>query len=147
MLSALLDRLFGPYETPLAELDARHAVAGLLVRIAKSDADYSAREIARIDRILAARYGLDPVAAARLHAEAEKLAAAAPPDGRFAAVLRTRTDAAHREAVLAAMWQVLLADGGEGPGERAYLELTAQRLGLDAAVAARAEATARGMPG
>lgn len=143
MLHALLDRLFGPYKTPLAELDMRHAMAGLLVRLAKADADYTALEIARIDRVLAASYGLDPVAAAKLRAEAEKLAAAAPPDGRFAETVRERTDPEAREAVLAAMWQVVLADGAENAREHAYLMLTAERLGLDAAAVARAEAAAR----
>ena len=147
MIHALLDRLFGPYQTPLAELDARHAMAGLLVRTAKADAGYSADEIARIDRILAASYALDPVAAAKLRAEAEKLAAAAPPDGRFAETVRQRTDPAAREAVLAAMWQVLLADGEENAREHAYLVLTADRLGLDSAALARAETRARGAPG
>jgi len=143
MIQDLLDRLFGRYETPLAELDARHALAGVLVRLAKADAHYDVSEIGQIDRILLATYGLDPVAAAKLRAEAEKLEAAAPPDGRFAATVRARTDRAERQAVLVAMWQVLLADGHEAARQRAYLALTAERLGLSAEDLAAAETAAR----
>jgi uncharacterized tellurite resistance protein B-like protein len=144
MIQELLDRLFGRYETPLAELDARHALAGVLVRLAKADAHYDVSEIGQIDRILQATYGLDPLAAAKLRAEAEKLEAAAPPDGRFATAVRDRTDRAERQAVLVAMWQVLLSDGHEAARQRAYLALTAERLGLTAEDLAAAEAAARG---
>ena len=143
MLRALFDRLFGPYRTPLAPLDAQHALVGMLVRIAKADGRYDASEIARIDEIVRATYGLGPVPAAKLRAEAEKLEAMAPPDGRFAAVIRDRTDAGTRRALIAAMWRVVLADGAEGPQERRYLELSAERLGLAPGEQAAAEAEAR----
>ncbi|MEM1428016.1 MAG: TerB family tellurite resistance protein [Pseudomonadota bacterium] len=148
MIQDLLDRLFGRYETPLAELDSRHALAGVLVRLAKADAHYHVAEIGQIDRILQASYGLDPVAAAKLRAEAEKLEAAAPPDGRFAEAVRARTNRQERQAVLVALWQVLLADGYEAERQRAYLALTAERFGLTENEVAAAEATARnGAPG
>jgi uncharacterized tellurite resistance protein B-like protein len=143
MLRALIDRLFGPYETPLAELDARHALAGMLVRIAKADGTYDAAEIARIDEVLRARYGLGPVEAAKLRAEAEKLEATGPSDSRFAAVIRDRTRAADRRALLEAMWRVMLADGVAGPQERRYLERSAERLGLSEQERAQAETDAR----
>lgn len=146
MMQGLLDRLFGRSETPLAELDARHALAGLLVRLAKADAHYDAAEIARIDRILRASYGLDAVAAAKLRAEAERLEAAAPPDGRFAEAVRERTRPEERRAIAVALWRVLLADGHEGERQRAYLALSADRLGLSEADRAQAEAEARDHP-
>lgn len=143
MFTDLLNRLFAPDPSPLPELDSRHALAGLLVRTAKSDVKYSVEEIRRIDRILAATYGLNPVKAAQLRAGAEKLEAQAPEDGRFAAAVRERLDAEHREAVLVAMWRVALSDGVEKAEEQAYLGRSAQRLGLDAEAAARAHATAQ----
>ncbi len=143
MFQDVLTALFGRYETPLAELDARHALAGVLVRLAKADAHYHVAEIGQIDRILQATYDLDPVAAAKLRAEAEKLEAAAPQDGRFAEAVRERTDSAERRAVLAAMWRVLLADGQEPGAQHAYLALTAERFGLSDSDRAAAEAEAR----
>ncbi|MEM0937630.1 MAG: TerB family tellurite resistance protein [Pseudomonadota bacterium] len=146
MIQELLDRLFGRYETPLAELDARHALAGVLVRLAKADAHYDVAEIGQIDRVLQTTYGLDPVAAAKLRAEAEKLEAAAPADGRFAQAVCARTDAGERRALLQAMWQVLLADGREPGAQRAYLALTAERFGLSDEDQRAAEETARRAP-
>lgn len=146
MIQTLLDRLFGRYETPLAELDARHALAGVLVRMAKADGHYDAAEIARIDRILRAAYELDPVSAAKLRAEAERLEAAAPPDGRFAEAVRERTGGDERRAILVSLWRVMLADGHEGAPQKAYLALTAARLGLSPDDCAAAEAEARTHP-
>ncbi|MEO1680116.1 MAG: TerB family tellurite resistance protein [Pseudomonadota bacterium] len=147
MLQELIDRLFGPaYETPLAELDQRHALAGLMVRLAKADGEYAVAEIGLIDRTLQATYELDPVGAAKLRAEAEKLAALAPPDGRFAEMVCARCDPAQRVAVLTALWRVMLADGHVGPGESGYLTATADRLGLSADERAMAEREARAHP-
>jgi uncharacterized tellurite resistance protein B-like protein len=142
MFTELLNRLFAPGPAPLPELDGRHAMAGLLVRTAKTDGAYAVEEIRRIDRILATTYGLNPVQAARLRAESEKLEAQAPEDGRFAAAVRERLDSAHREAVLAAMWRVARSDGVEDDAEEGYLSRATERLGLDAEAAARARAAA-----
>lgn len=142
MFTDLLNRLFHTEPVPLPELDGRHAMAGLLVRTAKTDRTYAVEEIRRIDRILAVTYGLNPVEAARLRAESEKLEAHAPEDGRFAAAVCDRLDAEHREAVLVAMWRVAFADGIEKDEEVAYLDRAGERLGLDAEAAARARAAA-----
>ncbi len=142
MFTELLHRLFHPDPAPLPELDGRHALAGLLVRTAKTDGNYAVEEIRRIDRILAATYGLNPVEAARLRAGAEKLEAQAAEDGRFAAAVRERLDTAHREAVLVAMWRVALSDGVEKAEEEGYLARAGERLGLDAETVARAHAAA-----
>ncbi|WP_177208314.1 TerB family tellurite resistance protein [Tropicimonas isoalkanivorans] len=144
MFTDLLNRLFASDETPLPELDGRHAMAGMLVRMAKLDNLYAVEEIQRIDRILGASYGLNPVEAARLRAEAEKLEAQAPEDGRFATAVRDRLDRAHREAVLVAMWRIALADGTGTQTEFAYLERAAARLGLDGDAAVRARMAAAG---
>jgi uncharacterized tellurite resistance protein B-like protein len=61
MFADLLRRLTDPAPAPLADTDARLALGALLVRLARSDGDYAAIEVARIDAILSARYGLsDP---------------------------------------------------------------------------------------
>ncbi|SDI35879.1 TerB family tellurite resistance protein [Aliiruegeria lutimaris] len=142
MFTDLLNRLFHPDPAPLPELDGRHALAGLLVRTAKTDKSYAVEEIRRIDRILAATYDLNPVKAAQLRARAEKLEAQAPEDGRFAAAVRERLDPEHREAVLVAMWRVALSDGVEKDEEQAYLARAGERLGLDADAILRAHKAA-----
>lgn len=142
MFTDLINRLFHPEPAPLPELDGRRALAALLVRTAKVDGAYHVEEIRRIDRILAATYGLNPVQAARLRAESERLEAQAPEDGRFAAAVRRRLDRTHREDVLIAMWRVALSDGVEDTEEEAYLGRATKRLGLDEAAATRARRAA-----
>ncbi|MFV0336212.1 MAG: TerB family tellurite resistance protein [Tropicimonas sp.] len=142
MFTDLLHRLFHHDPAPLPELDGRHALAGLLVRTAKTDGCYAVEEIRRIDRILARTYGLNPVQAAQLRAGAEKLEAQAPEDGRFATAVRERLDQEHLEAVLVAMWRVAFSDGVETEREEAYLARAAERLGLDADAASRARTAA-----
>ena len=73
MFGDLLRRLTAPEPEPLHDMDARLALAALLVRLAKADDDYAVEEIRRIDRIIASRYGLNPVDAAKLRADAEDL--------------------------------------------------------------------------
>lgn len=142
MFTELLNRLFHPDPVPLPELDSRHAMAGLLVRTAKTDGNYAFEEIRRIDRILAATYGLNPVQAARLRAESEKLEAQAPEDGRFAAAVCDKLDPEHREAVLVAMWRVALSDGSGKTEEVEYLDRAARKFGLDEAASQRARGLA-----
>lgn len=142
MFTDLLNRLFHPEPAPLPELDGRHALAGLLVRTAKTDGRYAVEEIRRIDRILSATYGLNPVEAAQLRAGAERLEAQAPEDGRFATAVRERLERGHREAVLVAMWRVALSDGVEKAAEGAYLARAGERLGLDDDAVSRARKAA-----
>ena len=69
MWDALLNRLRGPSTpTALPEPDEKLALGALLVRVAKSDNHYDAVEIGEIDRILAATFSLNPVAAAKMRA-------------------------------------------------------------------------------
>ena len=144
MFAELISRLLAPRPAPLPELDGRRALAALLVRVAKSDGSYAVEEIRRIDRILGQSFGLNPVAAARLRAEAERLEHIAPEDGRFTRAVREAVPQAERETVLAALYQVARADGDERPEETAYVHRVAERLGLDTATEERAQRRAAG---
>ena len=130
MLKDLVSRLFAPTPEALPPADARLALAALLVRIARSDGDYAAEEIARIDRILAARYGFDAAAAADLRRQAEALEAAAPDTVRFTRAIKEAVPHDERAAVLEALWEVVLADGVRDAQENALMRLAADLLGI-----------------
>jgi len=86
-----LRALFGDpsaYHTPLPDTDAAHAMGALLVRAAKADHAYLFEEIAVIDRVLAARHGLNPVEAAKMRAECELLERAIPDTPDVGAILK-----------------------------------------------------------
>ncbi len=130
MFADFLKRLTAPDPEPLPDTDARLALGALLVRIAKSDGDYDQSEIARIDRILAKRYELDPVEAAKLRAHSEALEHDAPDTVRFTKAIKEAVAYEDREAVLEALWDIVLADGERDEQEDALLRLVAPMLGV-----------------
>ncbi len=147
MLADLLRRLTGDTETaPLAPEDCRLALAALMVRLSRADDSYTPAEKARIERLLAARYGLAPGAAAALRAEAERAEAGAPDTVRFTRVIKEAVPYEDRVGVIEALWQVALADGIDAD-ERGFLRLVASLIGVedqDSGLARqRAEAAAR----
>ncbi len=130
MLQNLLARLLAPEPKRLPEPDARLALAALMVRVARSDGDYSQAEMTRIDRILAQRHALTPFAASAMRAEAEALEADAPDTVRFTRALKAATEREDRMALLQAMWSVVLADGNREAEEDSFLRLVANLLGI-----------------
>ena len=131
MFADLLKRLTEPTDTRLPEPDARLALAALLVRLARSDGDYAAEEVARIDRILAKRFALGPFEAVKLRGEAESLEAQAPDTVRFTRAIKDGVAYEDRIGVIEALWDVVLADGVRDQEEDALLRLAANLLGVN----------------
>lgn len=131
MFGDFLKRLTQPEPAPLTDGDARLALSALLVRIARSDGDYAAAEIDRIDRIVAARYGLSPFEAAALRGQAETLEMQAPDTVRFTRAIKDAVPYEDRRAVVEAAWAVVLADGARAHEEDALLRLVANLLGVN----------------
>lgn len=120
-----------PDPAPLPDADARLALAALLVRIARADGDYAEAEVARIDRLLAARYGLSPFEAARLRARAETLEAEAPDTVRFTRAIKAAVAYEDRAQIIESLWEIVLADGVRDHEEDALLRLVAPMLGIN----------------
>ncbi len=131
MFADFLRRLTAPEPETLPDEDARLALAALLVRIARSDGDYVDEEVRRIDRILQARYAISPFEATRLRRDAEGLEAEAPDTVRFTRAIKDAVPYEEREAVLEALWEVVLADGERDHEEDALLRLVAPMLGVN----------------
>ncbi len=131
MFADFLSRLIQPAPGRLPDSDARLALSALLVRIARSDGDYDAAEVARIDRILATRYGLSPFEAVELRREAEALEAEAPDTVRFTRAIKDAVAYDERAGVVEALWDVVLADGQRDHEEDSLLRLVANLLGVN----------------
>jgi uncharacterized tellurite resistance protein B-like protein len=131
MFGDFLKRLTAPVPAPLPDADARLALTGLLVRIARSDGDYAESEKTRIDRILAQRYGLSPFEATALRRDGEALETQAPDTVRFTRAIKDAVAYEDREAVIEALWEVVLADGARDEEEDALLRLAANLLGVN----------------
>ena len=130
MFADMLRRLTAPDPAPLSEPDARVALAALMVRVARSDGNYAPSEKARIDAVLARRYGLEAEAVRELRARAEELEAEAPDTVRFTRAIKDAVDLENRIAVIEALWAVVLADGERDAEEDSLLRLLANLLGI-----------------
>ena len=130
MFGDFLRTLTQPEPPKLTQGDARLALTALLVRLARSDNDYSDSEMARIDRISAQRYGLSPFESAALRTRAEDLEAEAPDTVRFTRAIKEAVAYEDRLAVVQALWSVALADGHRTSEEDSLLRLVVSLLGV-----------------
>lgn len=143
MIKELLGKLLAPAPAPLDDQDARLALSALLVRVGRSDHNYSDVERDRIDRILRTRYGLDVGGAILLREQAEALEAEAPDTVRFTRAIKDAVPYENRMGVVEALWQVVLADGERDAAEDALLRLSTNLLGVSDVDSARARQRAK----
>ena len=130
MFQDLLRRLTAPDPATLPDTDCRLALGALLVRIARTDGDYAASEIAQIDQTLMKRYDLSAPDAATLRAECESLEAEAPDTVRFTRAIKDTVSYDNRVGVIEALWSVVLADGIRDDEEDSMMRMTASLLGV-----------------
>jgi len=123
--------------TKLPQADAQHAMGALLVRAAKIDKAYLFEEIEQIDDVLRHLYNLNPVQAAKMRAECEKLEEAMPDTDALSTILHDAISIEEREATVAALWAVVFADGVEAEAEDALLHQVGQILGVSPEVSKR----------
>jgi len=128
-LRALLKKT-GPYQTPLPEADARHAMGALMVRAAKADANYLFEEIRLIDLVLAQRHNLTPVEAAKMRAACQELEREMPDTVEMTTILRDAINTDEKEATLSALWAVVYADGIKHTEEEVLLHQIEDVLGI-----------------
>jgi uncharacterized tellurite resistance protein B-like protein len=119
-----------PIVTPMAPEDAQHALGALLVRVAKADKAYLFQEIEQIDRILAERYDLNPLDAARMRASCEKLEEALPSTAEMAEIINREMPIEDREAMITAMWTIMLADGQQHSTEEHVVARASEIFGI-----------------
>lgn len=127
-----------PAPDPMEGADRELALAALLVRLARSDENYTEEEKTRIDRVLAQRNGLSGFEATEMRKRAEEVEAGAPDTVRFTRALKDKVAYEDRTGVIEALWDVALADGVRDAHEDALIRLAAKLLGVndvDSAVA------------
>jgi len=127
----------------LPDPDAELALGALLVRVAQSDRDYQLEEISLIDKILARLYQHNAIEAAKVRATCEKLHAAAPNSDTFGRLIRETTGLPERLAAMDALWEVVLADDNEHPGEVTIVEEARKAMGLSYADSQTSRAKAK----
>ena len=119
----MIGRLFRKPEAP--KPDGRAAVAALLVRVARTDGEYAAAEIAVIREILARRYH-DPA----LLAQGEALEQSAGDTVHLTKIIKEEIPHADRMAYLQDLWRVVLADNTRDFEEDGFMRLASNLLGM-----------------
>jgi uncharacterized tellurite resistance protein B-like protein len=130
MFSDLIRRMTAPEPQILPDPDARLALGAILVRLARTDGDYSTDEVAQIDQLLMHRYALPQAEAAALRAQCETLEAEAPDTVRFTRAIKEAVSYEDRVSVIEAMWAVVLADGVRDDEEDSMMRMTVSLLGV-----------------
>lgn len=101
----------GPPPAPARRHDIRLAAAALLVVAACQDDGFDDREKARIEALLAARFGLDAAEADSLMAEATVRAAETVQILPFTKAIKAEFSHDERVEMVEMLWQVVYADG------------------------------------
>jgi uncharacterized tellurite resistance protein B-like protein len=125
---ALFDRTTP--QTPLPPADAKFALGALMVRTAMADNAYLFQEVEEIDRVLAKMHGLGPIEAAKMRAQCEKLEHELPKTADLTTILTESISTEDREAAVAALWDVVYADGARHVSELSLVSEIAERLGI-----------------
>jgi uncharacterized tellurite resistance protein B-like protein len=130
MFSDLIRRMTAPEPQTLPNPDARLALGAILVRLARTDGDYSADEVAQIDQLLMRRYAITQPEAEALRVQCEAFEAEAPDTVRFTRAIKDAVSYDDRVAVIEAMWAVVLADGVRDHEEDSMMRMTVSLLGV-----------------
>lgn len=131
MLKDIMRAFQAPDPSPLAVDDVRLALAALLVRVARTDGDYSEHEADVILHLLEQEYALSESEALALRSEAETLEAKAPDTVRFTRVIKDVVPYEERRRTVAVLWAVVLADGERDHEEDGFMRLAANLLGVN----------------
>lgn len=131
MLKDILRRLGAPEPdpAPLSADDGRLALSALLVRLARSDEDYTETERRMIERVLAGHLEIGTSDARALREEAETLEAQASDTVQFTRLIKAAVPYEDRASVVEALWQLAVTDGIDAE-EQGFMRLVANLLGV-----------------
>ena len=110
--------------------DARLAITALMIRVARSDADYTKAELNNIISLISARFKLSNDEANELIKEAELVEEQAPDTVRFTKSIKSAIDFDDRIAIIEDLWSVVLTDSFRDTNEDALIRTVVSLLGV-----------------
>ena len=110
--------------------DARLAITALMIRVARSDDDYSKAELNNIISLISARFKLSNDEANELIKEAELVEEQAPDTVRFTKSIKSAIDFDDRIAIIEYLWSVVLTDSFRDTNEDALIRTVVSLLGV-----------------
>ena len=110
--------------------DARLAITALMIRVARSDDDYSKAKLNNITSLISARFKLSNDEANELIKEAELVEEQAPDTVRFTKSIKSAIDFDDRIAIIEDLWSVVLTDSFRDTNEDALIRTVVSLLGV-----------------
>ncbi|MBL6855467.1 MAG: TerB family tellurite resistance protein [Rhodobacteraceae bacterium] len=110
--------------------DARLAITALMIRVARSDDDYSKAELNNIIGLISTRFKLNNDEANKLIKEAELVEEQAPDTVRFTKSIKSAIDFDDRIAIIEDLWSVVLTDSFRDTNEDALIRTVVSLLGV-----------------
>ena len=110
--------------------DARLAITALMIRVARSDDDYSKAELNNIISLISARFKLSNDEANELIKKAELVEEQAPDTVRFTKSIKSAIVFDDRIAIIEDLWSVVLTDSFRDTNEDALIRTVVSLLGV-----------------
>ena len=130
MLKSFLKKLSRQSTETIPEDDCRLALSILMVRVARSDRDYSENEKNFIEKIIVSRYGITTLEAQELRQRAEIIESEASDSVQFTRILKDKIAFSERKVLLESLWRIVLADGRRDYEEDGFMRLITRLLGV-----------------
>ena len=119
-------------ETPdiLKHSDARLAITALMIRVARSDNDFSEAEFLNIKKLASQRFELNIEETDKLIEEAKALEEQAPDTVRFTKSIKEAVAFEDRSALVEDLWAIVLTDDYRDANEDALIRTVVSLLGV-----------------
>jgi uncharacterized tellurite resistance protein B-like protein len=119
-------------ETPviLEHNDARLAITALMIRVARSDNDFSEAEFLNIKKLASQRFELNIEETDKLIEEAKALEEQAPDTVRFTKSIKEAVAFEDRSALVEDLWAIVLTDDYRDANEDALIRTVVSLLGV-----------------
>ena len=111
--------------------DERVALTALLIKIAKSDYEYSSLEKSSIKIILKKRFSISELKVTDLITKAELLEDESSDSVRFTKVIKEFVPLEKRNEIIEIFWELVLADGIREDDENSLLRILGSLLGVN----------------
>ena len=111
--------------------DERVALTALLIKIAKSDYEYSSLEKSSIKIILKKRFSISELEVIDLITKAELLEDESSDSVRFTKVIKEFVPLEKRNEIIEIFWELVLADGIREDDENSLLRILGSLLGVN----------------
>ncbi len=130
MLKNILKIFNGEDLITLEKDDARLAITALMIRVARSDNNFSEEELLNIKKLIQQRFKINSVDSNKLVEEAKLLEDQAPDTVRFTKSIKEAVAFEDRSALVEDLWSIVLTDNYRDANEDALIRTVVSLLGV-----------------